>query len=163
MQLYDINKIAEDLICGLMKELCDLPNLKNMNAEKKKNYPGIDLADDTARVAVQVTATSGIEKIKGTLETFISHDFHDKYDRLIVYILGRKQTSYLQTSIDKVCDNKFMFLANRDVMDHRDLAEQAVKVSPERLASAVNIMSAYLRCAHIGFTEEDFDPPMEAK
>ncbi|MEW8192557.1 MAG: SMEK domain-containing protein, partial [Candidatus Thiodiazotropha sp.] len=106
MQLYDINKISEDLICGLMRELFDLPNLKNLNAEKKKNYPGIDLADDTARVAIQVTATSGIEKIKGTLETFISHDLHNEYDRLIVYILGRKQASYSQVAIDKICDSK---------------------------------------------------------
>jgi len=159
MQLYDINKIAEDLICGLMRELCDLPNLKNLNVEKKKNYPGIDLADDTARVAVQVTATSGIEKIKGTLETFISHNQHNDYDRLIVFILGRKQGSYSQSAIDVVCDNKFSFQANRDVMDYRDLAEQAVKVSPKQLVSAVDIMHAYLRGIDVGLADEDFDPP----
>ncbi|ODB85279.1 hypothetical protein A3195_16910 [Candidatus Thiodiazotropha endoloripes] len=164
MQLYDINKISEDLICGLMRELFDLPNLKNLNAEKKKNYPGIDLADDTARVAIQVTATSGIDKIKGTLETFISHDLHNEYDRLIVYILGRKQASYSQGAIDKICDSKFSFLADRDVMDHRDLAEQSVKVTPKQLVSAVDIMHAYLRGIDGGLAEEDFDPsedPME--
>ncbi len=159
MQLYDINKIAEDLILGLMRELCNLPDLKNMNAEKRKNYPGIDLADETARVAVQVTATPGIEKIKGTLNTFISHDLHNDYDRLIVYVLGRKQASYSQTAIDKICGKKFSFLADRDVMDHRDLAQMAVNVSPKSLVAAVDIMHAYLRGVDVGLADEDFDPP----
>ncbi len=159
MQLYDINKIAEDLILGLMRELCNLPNLKNLNAEKKKNFPGIDLADDQARVAVQVTATPNLEKIKDTIKTFISHDLHDHYDRLIVYILTSKQGSYSQVAIDKVCDGRFSFSVSSDVMDYRDLAEQSVKVLPKQLLAAVDLMQAYLRGVDVGLADEDFDPP----
>ncbi len=63
MGLYDTHKVAEDVICGLLRDLCDWSNLRNLNREQI-NFPGIDLADDNARIAVQVTATTDIAKIK---------------------------------------------------------------------------------------------------
>ena len=57
MGLTDHNKIAENLICGLIREILGLRGLRNLNATEQANYPAIDLADFGARTAVQVTAT----------------------------------------------------------------------------------------------------------
>ena len=159
MQLYDVNKIAEDLILGLMKQLCDFSNLRNLNVEEKKNFPGIDLADDQARVAVQVTSTASLEKIKDTIKTFHSHGLNQKYDRLIIYILTRKQSSYSQAAVDKIYNGELSFSVATDVMDFRDLAGKSVSASPKQLGAAVSTMQAYLRGVGAGLADEDFDPP----
>lgn len=44
MCLYDTHKVAENLMCKLLSELCGHRNLRNLNRDKD-NYPGIDLAD----------------------------------------------------------------------------------------------------------------------
>ena len=72
---FDTHKVAENVICGLLRELCDWPDLHNLNTEQA-NFPGIDLADDNARVAIQVTATADIAKIKHTIEKFVNHSLH---------------------------------------------------------------------------------------
>jgi len=69
----------------------NLPDLKNLNAEEKRNFPAIDLADDKAAVGFQVTATSDSQKIKKSLETFIQKNLYEKYPRLIFYILTEKR------------------------------------------------------------------------
>jgi SMEK domain-containing protein len=68
-------------------------NLKNVNAERR-NFPAIDLADDKLKVGVQVTATGSLEKIKSTLATAIRHGLHEKYSRIVVYVLTKEQDSY---------------------------------------------------------------------
>lgn len=70
MGLTDHNKIAENLICGLMREILDLRGLKNLNATERANFPAIDLADMGARVAVQVTATATLQRVKNTIKNF---------------------------------------------------------------------------------------------
>ena len=67
----DFNKISEDVLVPLFRLIVNFPDLKNLNTETKKNFPGIDLADDTAGVAFQVTATSDSQKIKDSLRTFV--------------------------------------------------------------------------------------------
>ena len=99
MGSYDTHKVAEFALCGPLRELYGWTALRNLNSEEA-NSPGIDLADDLARVAVQVTATSDLAKIKHTIEVFIDHGLNQKYDRLIVFILSKKQSSYSQASID---------------------------------------------------------------
>ena len=66
---FDINVICESVVCDLLKELYSFPALRSLNADVKKNFPAIDLADDKARVAIQVTATTTLLKIKSTLTT----------------------------------------------------------------------------------------------
>lgn len=71
----DINKICEDVFCGIFKELYGLENLRNLNADDQ-NFPGIDLADDEARVAIQVTSDKSLDKIKDGLGKIITHGLH---------------------------------------------------------------------------------------
>src|SRR5215216_5091532 len=67
----DFNKVSEDVLVPLFRHVFSLPDLRNLNTEAKKNFPAIDLADDKAGVAFQVTATAGSQKITDTLKTFV--------------------------------------------------------------------------------------------
>ena len=97
LNLYDINIISETILIPLFKEIFKLPNLKNVN-DDKKNYPGIDLADDSKKVAFQVTATKTSKKVNDTLQLFFKYGLDARYDKLYCYILTEKQ--------------KFMFYAS---------------------------------------------------
>ncbi len=155
----DINHICENLVCGLFREIYGLDQLRNLNDEEKKNFPGIDLADDKNKVAVQVTSEKTIEKVKDTLSKFVKNKLYEKYDRLIVYILTRKQTSYSQTSIDKAAQAKITFSTSTDIIDSTDLATRAAGVAPSSLKKAADILGSYTRGVDVGLSDIDFDPP----
>ncbi len=94
MTRTDINKVAETLLIPLFSEVYGYTHLQNLNYTEGSNYPGIDLGDETARVAFQITSTSNSEKIKKTLRKFVEYKLYEKYDSLIIYILTEKQQSY---------------------------------------------------------------------
>jgi hypothetical protein len=158
MGMYDSHKVSENLMCKLLSELCGYGNLRNLNRDKD-NYPGIDLADDQARIAFQITATSDLAKVKHTLETFLSHSQQQKYERLVVYVLTQKKNSYSQDSINNSLGDKFKFDANQDVWDYRDLAKLASEAEPAALDRAIKHFNAYLRGVPVGLADEDVDPP----
>ena len=158
---FDINKICEDVFCGIFKELYGFKNLRNLNGEERQNFPGIDLADDDARVAIQVTSDKSLDKIKDGLGKIIRHGLHEKYDRVIFYILTRKQGSYSAQSIDKAADDKIAFDVSADILDFTDLATKAAGASPRSLKKAADILGEYTRGCGVGLAEEDFDPPQE--
>ena len=157
----DINRICEDVFCGVFKELYGFKNLRNLNDEERQNYPGIDLADDEARVAIQVTSAKSLKKIKDSITTTIQHGLHEDYDRIIIYILTRKQRSYSQRSIAKVCDGNLSFDSSSDIVDFTDLASRAANIEPNKLKRAVDILGSYVRGCDVGLAEQDFDPPKE--
>ena len=151
MDLYDINKICENILCDVFKEIYGFKSLRNLNSEEKKNFPGIDLADDEARVAIQVTSEKTLDKIKNSLTTFIKHNLQEKYDRVIFYILMEKQRSYKQTSIDKVTNGEIEFNVSRDILDKTDLASMAAEAEPQNLHRAVKILVAYMQGCLLGW------------
>ena len=159
MGQFDAHKVSENLMCGLLRELCGWSALRNLNAEQT-NFPGIDLADDTCRVAVQVTATADIGKVKYTLEQFVGHDLQQRYDRLIVYVLTAKQGSYSQSAIESACAGEHQFSASTDVWDYKELCSKAADAEPHQLQAAVNHLKAYLRGVPVGLANEDIDPPL---
>jgi hypothetical protein len=161
MQHYDIASVSENLILGLLRELFGFAQLRNLNAEERRNFPGIDLVDDGARVAVQVTASASIDKIKATIETCIAHKLEQRFDRLIVYVLTRRQDSYSQTGLDKL-GATFPFDAKKDVLDFRDLAATAAHARPNKLRAAVAVLEEYMRGGvSAGLAVVDLDPPRD--
>jgi hypothetical protein len=159
MGTYDTHKVAEFALCGPLRDLYGWTALRNLNSEEA-NSPGIDLADDLARVAVQVTATTDLTKIKHTLEVFIDHELNQKYDRLIVFILSKKQNNYSQASIDTSTNGHFAFSASKDIWDYQDLSARAAGATPQQLQAVVNHLKAYMRGTPIGLADEDIDPPI---
>ena len=157
----DVNRICEDVFCRVFRELYGFENLRNLNVDEQQNYPGIDLADDEARVAIQVTSDKSLQKIKDSITTAIKHGLHQDYDRIMFYILTRKQRSYSPRSIAKVCDGKLSFDTSSDILDSTDLATRAASAAPKKLKRAVDILGSYMRGCDVGLAERDFDPPQE--
>ena len=144
MNQLDINKICEDFICGLFREIYGFEALRNLNSEEKENYPGIDLADDDARVAIQVTSDNSIGKVKETLGKVIKHGLIEKYDRIIIYILTKKQKSYSRSAISAACGGKISFDASSDILDFTDISEKAGTLTPTKLQAASDYLSDYM-------------------
>ena len=159
MRLFDTHKVAENVMCGLLGEIYGWSGLRNLNPEQA-NFPGIDLADDGARVAIQITATADIVKIKHTIEKFVSYNLDQHYDRLIVYVLTTKQGSYSQAAIDAAIGGRFKFSSRYDIWDYQELCTKAADASPQKLQAAVNHLKTYLRGVPVGLANEDIDPPL---
>ncbi len=120
----DINKVSETILVPLLSEVYGYKNLKNLNYTESDNYPGIDLADDTSRVAFQITSTNDSEKIKHTLSKFIEYKLYEKYDKLIVYILTEKQKTYSGKGFEEIIKGKFTFDKDKDIQDYRDILKE---------------------------------------
>ncbi|MCB0748811.1 MAG: SMEK domain-containing protein, partial [Ignavibacteriae bacterium] len=119
INLYDSHIIAEYYV----KELFNMffgYDLENLN-DSSKNFPGIDLGDQTQGVAVQVTATKTRAKIQGTLDKFIENKLYKDYPHLYIFILSEKQNSY------KPFDTKglFSFDIDKQILDIGDLIRLA--------------------------------------
>jgi hypothetical protein len=86
MNRTDANHVSEVVLMPILSQLFQCPNLRNLNEVERLNYPGVDLADDEAKVAFQITSTPNSAKIKETLATFVNEELYTKYERLIFYI-----------------------------------------------------------------------------
>lgn len=124
MNRTDINKVAETILIPLLAEIYGYTNLKNLNYTEDSNYPGIDLGDETARVAFQITSTSDSDKVKHTLIQFVENKFYEKYDKLIIYILKKKQKSYSDSGYEKIIQGNFTFDKDKDIWDYRDILKE---------------------------------------
>mgnify|MGYP007014609468 FL=1 len=62
ISLYDINKIYEDVFAKILNVAFNW-KLRNAN-EYIKNYPAIDLYDDTNKIVIQVTSNLDNKKLK---------------------------------------------------------------------------------------------------
>jgi hypothetical protein len=111
--LCDLSIISETWIGDILNLVFDY-KLKNTNSNKS-NYPGIDLVDNENRISVQVTAEKTKTKIQKTLNVFEENCFIEKYDKLIIFILGEKQKGYSKLVIPK----ELQFNANEDIMDFK--------------------------------------------
>lgn len=158
---FDINKICEDVVCGLFRKLYGFDNLRNLNEDEKQNFPGIDLADDDKRVAIQVTADKSLDKVKDTLNKVIKHGLYKEYDRIIIYNLTKKQASYSEKAVAEICGDHLSFDVRSDILDSRDVSTRAANAEPQKLKAAHDVLLAYVRGVDIGLADEDFDPPTE--
>lgn len=140
MQQTDINKVSENVVIPLFAEVYGYKNLKNLNFTEGSNFPGIDLADETARVAFQITSTPTLDKVKHTLEKFIEYKLYEKYDRLIIYILTEKQNSYSEKEINKIIQGKFTFDTKKDIWDSRNILEKVSGLQIEQAREVEKIL-----------------------
>ena len=135
----DINLVSEDAWIPILKEVYQCPNLYNLN-KNNKNFPGIDLGDDQDRVAFQVTSTTDIKKVKGTLTQFMERGYKNTYDELYVFTITKKQKSYSQNSIDKIIDSDFDFDSKKHIIDPGDILE---KITSLRIGSQARMLEEF--------------------
>lgn len=159
MGMYDTHRVAENLMAGLFRELYDWRSLRNLNVTQDKNFPGIDLADDLAGISIQVTATPSLDKIKHTIETFIRHQLHLRYQRLVVYVLTHRQARYSQQALDQAASGLVPISEASDILDFKDICARAAEVSPTKLAAALGVLRDFMHGTTRGLSDADFDPP----
>jgi hypothetical protein len=125
---YHINIHAESFLIPILNEVYGL-QLENLNSTERKNFPAIDLADFKNRVAFQVTATSSLDKIKTTLETFKTHNLNEHFDLLYFYIITEKQQSYSQDKLTPILPNGFSFSVTDHIIDKDVLLQRINAIS----------------------------------
>jgi hypothetical protein len=121
---YHINVHAESFLVPVLNEVFGL-QLENLNSTQRKNFPAIDLADFTNRVAFQVTSTTTLDKIKTTLETFARHNLHEQFDVLYIYIITEKKEHYNDSKLNDVIPTGFSFVSTDHVID-KDIILQRI-------------------------------------
>jgi len=142
MSRTDLNKAAETVLMPLLNEVYGW-NLENINyAEDNNNYPGIDLADEAVGISIQVTATPTLAKVKHTLEQFTKHSQYLKYNRLIIFILKKKQDSYSETTIQRIIQNRFDFNPQENIWDYRNILKEVSNFQIDKTLRVQKILEA---------------------
>ena len=87
--LFDSNRFAQDFFAELFSLIFGYDNLKELDKLNDiVNYPAIDLGDENAKISFQITTQKDSQKIKDTIKKFIEHKLYNRYDRLVVFIIG---------------------------------------------------------------------------
>ena len=142
MDMLDINRVSEDVLIPLFSEVYGHTGLKNLNVSEGSNFPAIDLGDEKARTAYQITSTSDSGKIKDTLRKFVAHRLYERYDRLIIYILTMKQDAY-RVRFDEIIPEEFSFDKDKDILDYRDLLREISGFPLEKTRRVANILEQH--------------------
>ncbi len=116
LNLQDVNVHSENFFRDFLNCVFGY-DLININAVVP-NSSAIDLGDKRERIAIQVTSTSDIAKIRKTYQGFVKRGLDQEYERLIVLIVGEKK-SYREQSIGD--DGAFKISLTNDVWDLSDL------------------------------------------
>lgn len=150
MNRTDINRVAQNVLVPIFEVVYGYSQLRNLDVGTGGNFPGIDLADDAAKVAIQVTSTHRLEKVTHTLEQFLKDrpEFQpplaERYDRLIVYVLTEKQRTYSQASIDSVLQERFPFETSKDIWDYKTLIADIQGLPLEKKEAVLDILKSQL-------------------
>jgi hypothetical protein len=140
----DISTASDMFLVELFRETFGLKNLRNLNAERA-NFPGLDLADDTAGVAFQVTAERDLGKILDTLKTSVAHGLHKRYPKIRVFVTSERQKRYKQATIDAATQGALAFDAASDILDYTDLLKLYKHYELDPLKRIVAILRKHLR------------------
>lgn len=146
LNLYDVNIHAEYFFCGLINTIFDW-NVKNLNTESK-NYTAIDLGDEDKRITIQVTSETRREKIQTTIDKFIENKYYQKFDKLIVLIIGKDKPTYQN---DFQTSGYLTFSKKDDIWDIQKLLSAIGAHSTEKLSLIHSFFCNNLTPSH-GYT-----------
>jgi hypothetical protein len=104
-------------------------SLRNINIVQR-NAQAIDLGDDDARIAIQVTSSTGLGKVKHTHSGFLKAGLENTYDRLIVLMIGEK-TAFKQDTLGEA--DGFQLSLRDDVWGISELLRHMEHLPLERL------------------------------
>ena len=138
----DINTVSETVLIPLFAEVYGYKNLQNLNTAEHVNYPGIDLGDEVAGVAFQITSTSDVGKVKDTLQKFVKYELYKKYDRLIIYVLTERQKSYSEAAYKSIIQDSFSFNSGKDILDYRNILKDITDFQIDKIHRIQNILES---------------------
>ena len=138
--LFDINRVAEDLLVPIFTTALHCPDLRNLN-RIQMNFPAVDLGCSATRTSVQVTSDASSGKITETLKKFKSNGLESEFDRLLVYVLTDRQRNYTSQALaTTVADLPIEFDPTRDIIDFQDLAKLIDELSNEEIQTIIDLL-----------------------
>ncbi|MNS04447.1 hypothetical protein D3C72_358060 [compost metagenome] len=140
LNLHDMNVHAENFFRDFLNLALGY-DLKNINIIEK-NARAIDLGDADARIAIQVTSTSDLVKIKHTHKGFVAGKLDEKYDRLVVLIIGERKAYREQALGD---EGAFSMSLSDDVWGISDLLTKISDLPLEKLDLCCDFLRRELR------------------
>lgn len=146
--LFDTNKHAESFFCKILNTTYKW-KLDNMN-HVSLNYPAIDLGDSHNRICAQITSDNTSLKIKNTIDTFIEHNLHKQYDRLIIFTLAdiKKYKANFDTQ------GKFSFDKDKDIIDTDKLLSEIEKLEDRDITVIHDFVKSELKPLKAIFVEK---------
>ena len=135
---YDINGVAENFYLPILSIVFNCPNLRNLNYDKQ-NYPAVDLGCDVSKLAFQITSSSDSKKIAHTLQKFKEHDLDKRFDRLIIFIITEKQSSYTAKDVLQSA-NVINFDLENSILDYTDILKLISGAGLSDLEALVSIL-----------------------
>ena len=127
--------VAETTLAGLLNRVYGW-ELENANV-KKQNCPGIDLIDEDRKIAVQVTATRTVEKVRHTLEEVGRSGVI--YKRLIVLVITNQQPTEAMRSCTVLA-----YTGPAEVWNIPDVFRDASALDAEKLEGLTKYMASEL-------------------
>lgn len=134
LQLYDLNRYLEDFFKDILNLVYGY-KLINLNDDRSNN-PGLDLGDEGAKVAFQITSTKNSSKVNKTLEKAVGQIV--KYPTIYVLILQDKQSSY--TGLDQAFALPFSF-TEAHILDTGDVLKKVLSLPIDRLQTLHELVS----------------------
>jgi hypothetical protein len=116
---YDINKHSETFLIPFLKKVYGW-NLVNANIEDR-NAKSIDLIDTQRQIAIQVSSDTSLEKIKTTIQKFLTSKYKNRINKLYFYFLLPKQKTYSNDAILKITGKKIKFNIKSNILDNTDI------------------------------------------
>lgn len=139
LHLFDANTISHEFFRRFLNEVYGL-QLFVMD-RIQDNYPAIDLGDESRRHAFQITSDGLSDKIQATLDMFIKHNLHKKYDRIQVIVIGRKQATYGVL----VVPPEITFSTDDDIIDLRSLSKHIETLETPHLERLAEIVESEIK------------------
>jgi hypothetical protein len=133
--LTDLNRHLETFFQHMLNQCLGI-SLRNLNVDRT-NSPGLDLGDESTKIAFQITSTKTSKKVNETLEK-ITADQLSKYESIRVFIIGKKQSSY---ELDKDLTERCRF-KEADIMDVFDLCKYMIDLPLDRLKLLADYITA---------------------
>lgn len=147
--LTDLNRYLEDFFKDFLNEALSL-QLRNLN-DDRSNEPGLDLGDEIASIAFQVTSTKTSQKINKTLKVV----FEEKtgFTEIIVLIIGKKQSTYTVNSAHA----KALNFTEDNIWDIDDLCRKTISLPLDRLQALYDLVRRNLTRIRIELEIPDED------
>ena len=137
----DIHRLAEIIVHPVLKITLKLPGLRNLNAQERQNFPGIDLGDPQAGVGIQVTARADASKIRDTIKKCIRHGIYETYPHLRFFVLTEKQSTY-RLDLEADLDGNVEFDPQVDVLDYTDILRIVSTLGAEEASPVAQALEA---------------------
>jgi SMEK domain len=128
-------------------------HLHNLNI-LAQNFGTIDLGDEAAQIAIQVTSRSDLEKVRTTVSAYGEKQLNDQYGHLVVLNIGAPRNHQKQTIKGS---NGVELCTKADIWTIADLVKQANHLDLPALQSVHDFLVAQLPSLDVGAIPKEIE------